>query len=191
MKIALDPGHGGMFPGAIGLVPFELREKDVTLAICLKIGKLLKSGGHQAILTRSTDQELSPNIARDLELRAEAANRANADLLVSVHCNAFSDPNPEGVEVWYRPNSQPSENLARALQQALVAKFSDHLNRGIKPKDLLLFRHAQMPACHVETEFITNPVQLEFLASVANREALASAIAQGLLQFAAALSKKS
>lgn len=186
MKIALDPGHGGIYTGAIGTVPYELREKDVTLAICLKMKDLLKAAGHKVILTRSSDVHLAEAMREDLRQRAEIANLAAADLLVSVHCNAFSDPNPEGIETWHRPHSAASEKLARAVQTALMAKFGNHLNRRVKAKDLLLFRHANMPACHVETEFLTNPAQLEFLASEFNQAAIAGAIAEGVLQMAKA-----
>jgi N-acetylmuramoyl-L-alanine amidase len=183
MKIALDPGHGGIFSGAIGTVPFELHEKDVVWNICSKLAVLLKKSGHQVVLTRNGDANLDKNMHRDLQKRAELINRANPNVLISVHCNAFSDPHPEGFEYWHRPDSQPAEALARALQQSLAKTFSDHLNRGIKPKDLALFRLTQAPACHIETEFITNPTQLEFLASDFNQEKIAYAIAQALQQF--------
>ena len=184
MRIALDPGHGGMFPGAIGTVPFDLHEKDVTLAICLRIRKLLRKNRHQAVLTRNKDMHLDSHLDADLRKRAEIANRAQADFLISVHCSAFSDPNPEGIECWYQPGSKRAQQLAVAIQTALTSRFSDHLNRGVKPKDLLIFRHAQMPACHIETEFLTNPAQLEFLASEANQHEIAQAITDGLLHLA-------
>lgn len=185
MKIALDPGHGGIFPGAIGLVPFELKEKDVTLAICTKMGNLLRKQGHKIVLTRDSDTNLDANVKRDLRKRAELANHAQADLLVSVHCNAYSDPNPEGIETWYLAENKRSETLARTVQQALAVTFSDHLNRGVKAKDLLLFRQLAMPACHVEAEYLTNSTQLEFLASDFNQEKIAHALTQGVLNFAA------
>lgn len=184
MKIALDPGHGGIFPGAIGTVPFELYEKDVAWAICAKLAALLKKNRHQVVLTRHGDVNLDKNINQDLRKRAEIATRAGADLLLSVHCNAFSDPHPEGIECWYRPESPDAEALARTLQQTLAKTFSDHLNRGIKPKNLALFRHLHIPACQIETEFITNPAQLEFLASEFNQEKIAQTLAHALQQFA-------
>lgn len=185
MKIALDPGHGGIFPGAIGLVPFELKEKDVTLAICMKMSNLLKKQGHKVLLTRDGDLNLDSNVAHDVRMRAELANEARADLLVSVHCNAYSDHNPEGIETWYQAENKRSETLARTIQQALAVTFADHLNRGVKAKDLLLFRTLAMPACHIETEYLTNPTQLEFLASDFNQEKIAQALVQGVLNFSA------
>jgi N-acetylmuramoyl-L-alanine amidase len=184
MRITLDPGHGGIFPGAIGVNPFELREKDVTLALCLKMGKLLKQAGHQVIFTRHDDRHLDENLSTDLRKRIECANSAAAEVFVSLHCNAYSDPNPEGIETLYFPESPLSEKLARAIQDSLVSTFVDHVNRGVKPKELFPLRLARMPACQVETEFISNPAQLEFLASPTNQENLARAIADGINDFA-------
>lgn len=185
MKIMLDPGHGGIFPGAIGLVPYELREKDVTLAVCTKLSSLLKKRGHKVLLTRKDDKNLDNNLTRDAYKRAELANQAKADIFVSVHCNAYSDPNPEGIETWYRPESKRGETLARTIQQALAAAFPEHLNRGVRAKELLLLHQLEMPACHVETEYLTNPTQLEFLASDFNQEKIAQALSQGILSFTA------
>ncbi len=184
MKIALDPGHGGIFPGAIGVNPFELREKDVMLSLVLKIGKLLKQNGHQIIYTRHEDAHLDENVRADLLKRIACANENKAELFVSLHCNAYSDPNPEGIETLYYPESPLSEKLARAIQDSVVSTFTDHVNRGVKPKDLFLLRHAQMPACQLETEFISNPAQLEFLAAPANQDHLASAVADGISDYA-------
>jgi N-acetylmuramoyl-L-alanine amidase len=184
MRIALDPGHGGIFPGAIGINPFELREKDVMLALCLKVGKRLKKSGHQVIFTRHEDRHLDENLRADLRKRMECANAAKAEVFVSLHCNAYSDPNPEGIETLYYPESPVSEKLARAIQDSLVSAFVDHVNRGVKPKELFMLRFAHMPACQVETEFISNPAQLEFLASPTNQENLAQAIADGIIDFA-------
>jgi N-acetylmuramoyl-L-alanine amidase len=189
MRIALDPGHGGIFPGAIGLNPFELREKDIMLALGLKVGKLLKQNGHQVIFTRHSDTHLDENLRADLLKRVACANDAKADVFVSLHCNAYSDPNPEGIETLYYPDSSMGEKLARTIQDSVVSVFADHVNRGVKPKDVFLLRFAQMPACQLEIEFISNPVQLEFLAAPENQEHLARAIADGILDFAETFTK--
>jgi N-acetylmuramoyl-L-alanine amidase len=131
---------------------------------------------------------LDENLRADLLKRIVQANDAKADVFVSLHCNAYSDPNPEGIETLYHPDSPASEKLARLIQDSVVSTFADHVNRGVKPKDLFLLRHAQMPACQLETEFISNPAQLEFLASTANQDNLASAIADGISDFAEAQS---
>jgi len=183
MKIVIDPGHGGMFPGAVGTNPFVVNEKDVTLAICLFLSKMLKKQGHEVTLTRNRDVHLAPELQADLMKRAEIANNARAHVFVSVHCNAYTDPNPEGIETYYFPGSPRNERLANSVQEAMIAAFANHLNRGVKPKDFLVLQHATMPACLVETEFLTNPTQLEFLAVERNQEAIAQAIAAGIKKF--------
>jgi N-acetylmuramoyl-L-alanine amidase len=91
-RVALDPGHGGSDPGAIG--PSGVREKDVTLAIARKIAPVLAREGMQVVLTRDDDRFVS------LEERTARANSFGADLFVSVHCNAAENRGKRGVETY-------------------------------------------------------------------------------------------
>lgn len=90
--VALDAGHGGSDPGAIG--PTGVREKDVTLAIAQLAAKALARDGVAAVLTRDTDRYVS------LEERTARANAAGADLFISIHCNAAERPSKRGVETY-------------------------------------------------------------------------------------------
>ncbi len=90
--VALDAGHGGSDPGAIG--PSGVREKDVTLAIAQLAAKALARDGVAAVLTRDTDRYVS------LEERTARANAAGADLFISIHCNAAERPTKRGVETY-------------------------------------------------------------------------------------------
>jgi N-acetylmuramoyl-L-alanine amidase len=91
-RVALDPGHGGVDPGAMG--PGGAREKDITLAIARKVAPTLARDGLQVILTRDDDRSVS------LEERTARANSFNADLFVSIHCNAAENHNKRGVETY-------------------------------------------------------------------------------------------
>jgi N-acetylmuramoyl-L-alanine amidase len=91
-RVALDPGHGGTDPGAIG--PGGVREKDVTLAIAKKIAPVLARDGIQVVLTRDDDRFVS------LEERTARANSFGADLFVSIHCNAAENHGKRGVETY-------------------------------------------------------------------------------------------
>lgn len=86
--IVIDPGHGGKFPGASGNYS---REQDVTLKIALRLGKAIEENFKdvKVIYTRTTDTELASIKAVDLRERINIANRANADLLISIHCNSM------------------------------------------------------------------------------------------------------
>ncbi len=90
--VVVDAGHGGHDAGAIG--PHGLREKDVTLNIARKLADKLRAAGLTVVLTRDSDDYVA------LSERTRIANEANADLFVSVHCNAARRRKLEGVETW-------------------------------------------------------------------------------------------
>jgi N-acetylmuramoyl-L-alanine amidase len=83
--IVIDPGHGGKDPGCNGVT---FKEKDVSLAVALKLGKLIEENYKdvKVIYTRTTD------VFVELEDRAQIANKAKADLFISIHCNAAGKP---------------------------------------------------------------------------------------------------
>ncbi len=103
--IMIDAGHGGKDPGARG---FGLMEKDVNLRMALILGKMLKERGFRVLYTRTTDDFLA------LEERTALANAKKADLFISVHCNAHTDPSMAGLETY-------SLNLARTPDAVRVA----------------------------------------------------------------------
>ena len=92
--VVIDAGHGGKFPGAhYGGV----YEKDLTLKVALKLGKLIEDGmpGVKVVYTRTTDKTLGSDLATDLQARADIANKAGGDLFISIHANAA--PKATGV----------------------------------------------------------------------------------------------
>ncbi len=105
IRIMLDPGHGGIDPGAIS--ESGLREKDVVLEITRKVKDLLEIKGYGVFITRNKDRFIS------LRKRARMANRRKADLFASIHANAAVNHLARGTETfYYAPASDP---LARAL----------------------------------------------------------------------------
>ena len=106
-RIVIDPGHGGHDPGAVGLN--GIMEKEVVLAISLKLRELLKEElGLDVVMTRSTD------VFIPLEERTAIANKVNADLFVSVHANAAPNRLASGIETYYL-------NLAKTEKAAQLA----------------------------------------------------------------------
>ncbi|MBD9137425.1 MAG: N-acetylmuramoyl-L-alanine amidase [Alistipes shahii] len=92
--VVIDAGHGGKFPGAYYGGVYE---KDLTLKVALKLGKLVEEGmpGVKVVYTRSTDKTLGADLAADLQARADIANKAGGDLFISIHANAA--PRATGV----------------------------------------------------------------------------------------------
>lgn len=106
-RVVVDPGHGGHDPGAVG--PNGVQEKDVVLAIGLKLRSLLKEElGLDVVMTRSTD------VFIPLEERTAIANKVNADLFLSVHANAALNRSAAGIETYYL-------NLAKTDKVAQLA----------------------------------------------------------------------
>jgi len=92
--VVIDPGHGGKDPGAVGVT--KTKEKDVVLTVGLLLGKKIKKAFPEIkiIYTRSTDEFIG------LAERASKANKAGADLFISLHCNAAHNKNAFGLETW-------------------------------------------------------------------------------------------
>jgi N-acetylmuramoyl-L-alanine amidase len=106
-RIVIDPGHGGHDPGAVG--PSGLQEKDVVLAVGLRLRELIREElGLDVVMTRSTD------VFIPLEERTAIANKVNADLFLSVHANAAANRNAAGIETYYL-------NLAKTEKAAQLA----------------------------------------------------------------------
>ncbi|MBU3189489.1 N-acetylmuramoyl-L-alanine amidase [Clostridium bowmanii] len=180
-KIVLDAGHGGNDPGAIG--PTGLKEKDVTLAITLKVGSILVKNGVETIYTRTTDNiPWSTNEAQNLQARCDISNSAKPNYFVSIHENSFSAPSATGIETYYFTGSVAGQKLAQAVQTELV-KVTGNVDRKIKTTSgLYVIKHVDATSILVESAFISNPEDERLLATQAYQYTLAKAIATGILK---------
>ncbi len=108
--IVIDAGHGGVDPGSIG--PTGTYEKNITLSISKMLAKRINDEpGLTAVLTRKGDYYISPND------RPKLATKAKADLLVSIHADAFTTPQPRGGSVWVLSKGRADSELGRLLEQ--------------------------------------------------------------------------
>jgi N-acetylmuramoyl-L-alanine amidase len=171
--VVIDPGHGGPDPGAIGIN--GLREVNVILPISLEVAALLQQQGIQVVMTRQDDRDLS------LESRVQTAERADADLFISIHANAISlnRPDVNGLETFY--SSSRSQALAQSIQDSMLQATGMN-NRGVKQARFYVIRHTSMPSVLVEVGFVTGAQDAPRLADPAFRSVLAEAIAQGILR---------
>lgn len=109
--VAIDAGHGGHDPGSVG--PAGTYEKHITLSIAKKLeSKINREPGMRAIMTRSGDYYISPN------RRPEIAREKKADLLISIHADAFSQPQPRGGSVWVLSTRRADTELGRWLEKS-------------------------------------------------------------------------
>lgn len=168
--VVVDPGHGGRDPGAVGIG--GLREKDVVLDISQQVSSLLEQQGIQTILTRSDDREI------DLAPRVNLAERANADLFVSIHANAATR-NANGAETFYY---QSGYQLAQSIQRSIIEE-TDMIDRGVKQARFFVLTRTSMPAALVEVGFVTGTEDAARLQTASFRNVMAEAIAQGILRY--------
>lgn len=119
-RIVIDPGHGGYDTGTIG--PHGLLEKDLCLDVALRLGHLIKENipSAEVIYTRTED------IHVPLEERTTIANRANADLFLSIHANSSDSQQTRGVETYYLNFASSQESMALATRENALTQSSLH-----------------------------------------------------------------
>ena len=171
--IMIDPGHGGRDPGAVGRN--GLQEKEINTFIARRLQRTLEQRGYRTAMTRTQDVEV------DLQPRVDIAERANATIFVSIHANAISLSRPEvnGLETYYFSTGR---NLARAIHSS-VLRSTDMRDRGVRQARFYVLRNTSMPAVLVETGFVTGREDAARFQSMAAREQIADAIAQGIIDY--------
>jgi N-acetylmuramoyl-L-alanine amidase len=128
--IVIDPGHGGRDPGALGSMS---REKDITLAIALKTGEYIQQNikNVTVIYTRKDDSYV------DLYDRPKIANKANADLFISIHANWADSKKVVGAETYVMGHAKDQANLEVAMNENSVMLLEDDYStkyEGFDPK---------------------------------------------------------
>ena len=126
--IVIDAGHGGKDPGSIGNNSYE---KNITLAISLELGRIIKENlpGIKIIYTRKDDSFPS------LYERAEIANKNNADLFISIHCDAFTSPSVRGTSTFIMGLSKSNANFNVAKRENSVIELEENSEEVYKDFD--------------------------------------------------------
>ena len=197
-RIAINAGHGGRDPGNM---EGRRMEKTYTLDLAIDLARHLKAAGFQVVFIRSSDRFIA------LPDRAAEANRAEADLYVSLHFNGFDGPGNDavqGLETYcLTPAGAPSSNdaqrhgrmagfdanrfdrenvtLAHLVHRAILDQtpLADRGVRRARFKELTLLR---MPGLLVEGGYMTHPGDTRLMDSKKSRDQLAAAIADGILR---------
>jgi len=209
--VVIDAGHGGAKPGAIGK---KCKEKELTLQMALKLGKLIEENYPDVtvVYTRKTDVDI------DLSERARMANRAKADLFLSIHCNSWSSSTPTGVETYVMglsqsranmevakkenadPNSPESYVMFAMYQNAYLDKSLDFaqaiqdqykksiktINRGVKQAEIFVLYKTSMPAVLTEVGFISNPEEEAYMMSEAGQNTIVTCIFNAFVEYKSA-----
>lgn len=179
--ICIDPGHGGSDPGACGN---GLRECDVALLVAKKVRYYLQLVGYQVVLTRETDKDVAypdASASEELQARCNVSDNANADVFVSIHCNAAASPDALGTETFHYALSNQGKKLADCINKQIVGLGL--VDRGIKSNPLYVTRHTDAVAALTELAFISNQEDAKMLATDLGQDFFARAVARGITDY--------
>ncbi len=176
--VLIDPGHGGSDSGALGPFGKTLPEKTINLYTAVKLRRELQKLGATVFMTRSSDIEVS------LAKRVELNRSLRPDLFISVHGNSLDDDvnaaAVQGVSTWYR------EGLSGTFAKSLYNFVWNDLgrpSRGFHQANLYVARPTWTPSVIIETGFLCNPIEAEWMAENGSQSELANAIARGIVNY--------
>lgn len=172
--IVIDAGHGGQDPGATSCTGYY--EKTVNLQVARKTASLLRQRGLKVVMTREGDEFI------ELEERAAIANRNNAQLFVSIHCDSIERSSKQGFTIYVaRSGSRASRQAAEAIAQAMAKTGID--KQGVREADYKVLIYTQGPAVLVELGYLSNYQEAGLLRDSSFQNRLAEAIAEGIIDF--------
>jgi N-acetylmuramoyl-L-alanine amidase len=172
--IVLDPGHGGSDTGACGKL--DTYEKEINLAVAMRLQALLEQAGVNVILTRTADKFIG------LYERCYFANSHRADLFISIHTNSHPNPGIHGIEVFHYPGTK----LARRLAAQVLDRITQSTGLqplGVKTNNFVVIRETVMPSILVELGFLSNYWEERLLKSADFRDKAAIGIFNGIIGF--------
>jgi N-acetylmuramoyl-L-alanine amidase len=159
LRVAIDPGHGGRDPGAVGYI----REIDACYPAAQFLAQELIQRQHEAWFTHSPPLQ---GQKMPLAARYNAANAMQADLYVSLHCNAAESEEALGFEVWTSPGDTESDEYAEAILTT-VSGVHVRVDRSDGDMDkeaaFAVLTGTHMPAVLVELGFVTNRQEAQLL----------------------------
>ena len=217
--IVIDPGHGGKDPGTLGTGRYSATEKDIALDISLKLGSYLNNQYPDLTVIYTRDDDTFVKLSK----RAEIANTNQADLFISIHCDAFTSESVYGTTSYVMGAHKTQSNLEVAMREnssillednfdieysgfdpnepesyiALTLYQSENINyglnfaskvqkefkvkakrkdRGIKQAGFLVLSRATMPSVLIETGFLTNKSEEDYLNTEKGRIEIATGI---------------
>lgn len=189
--IVIDAGHGGEDGGTSSAA--GVLEKDLNLSVAFALRDLFEAAGIPVVMTRSEDillydrnvdfqgrKKMLDLAARRIvaeKTAAAAAENGGTSLFISIHMNAFPQPQYSGMQVWYSTGHPLSTEVAGSIQAASVAVMPEN-HRQIKAagSNIYLLDRIQSPAVLVECGFLSNPAEAEKLAREDYRHTLAALI---------------
>ncbi len=164
VTIVLDAGHGGMDSGCVSVTGYE--EKNINLAIMLKVRDMCRSMGYKVVTTRDTDVSIHDDGVKgagnqkksDMDNRLAIFNKYHGAVCVSIHQNQYTQPQYWGAQMFYSKTNSLNESFAGVMQKQFVSKLQPDNKRETKPteKEIFLTYFTKNPSLMVECGFLSN-----------------------------------
>ena len=175
--IAIDPGHGGDDEGCSR---GDVYEKEINLEIAGYLSTRLQELGFDVVMTREDNRT-----ALSLEERVRIAEDSGADIYVSIHQNACEqqESSVQGIETWYCKRTEGSERLARLVHKGALEKTGAKERQICESSDLYVLRETSIPACLIETGFLSDSGERKLLCDPIYQDKIAAGIAWGIYYY--------
>lgn len=191
-RIVIDAGHGLPDGGAVSENGVE--ECNLNLQIAMLLQERLECNGYDVIMTRSTENNIADSDKQgsireikvsDLNNRVKIANESNADFMISIHMNKYSESKYWGWQTFYSKNSENGKKLANLIQNSISKNIYDRQNKrtplsidGIKIVD-----KTNIPVVIVECGFLSNSEDLRLLQTEEYQDKIVTGIIEGILEY--------
>lgn len=189
--IVLDAGHGDIDGGAVGAS--GTIEKDINLAVCLKLQAMLEKCGAHVLVTRADDGAIVDKEGKsvrqvkrdDLNLRRNMRDNSNAQIFVSIHMNKFPDEKYGGAQVFYSSKPDNSKVLGELIQKNLVDIVDGTNTRKAKKADnsIYILKESTIPSVIVECGFLSNRNEEKLLKTDEYQQKIAWAVFAGIEEY--------
>ncbi|KAB3535509.1 N-acetylmuramoyl-L-alanine amidase CwlD [Alkaliphilus pronyensis] len=187
--IVIDPGHGGIDPGAVGRS--GVVEKDINLAIAKYLREYLEQSGSYVIMTRETDTGLysqSGSIRNkkneDLRNRKDIVRNSKGDIFIIIHLNSFPQRQYYGAQSFYASDNPQGKMLAKIIQEEFKNILDENNKRVALPKDnIYLLRGLEIPTVLLECGFLSNSTEEKKLADKNYQKKIAWSIYVGIQRY--------
>lgn len=188
--IVIDPGHGGIDPGKVGLYGED--EKYINLKIAMKLKKLLKSAGAKVILTRKDNEGLYiDNVSdsiwyknEDMIKRRRIIRDSKGDVVISIHMNSYPDTTVFGPQAFYYEESSNGEKLAKLVQEELIdVSFKPNKREAKGNSNYIILKGNKIPSLVVECGFLSNLQEEQMLNKDKYQQNIAWAIMKGIVRY--------
>jgi len=188
--IGIDPGHGGIDPGAVG--KNGISENEINLNISLKLKRFIEQSGGIVVITRDDKKGLyTENLGstkqkktEDLKKRREIINRGKCDIFLTIHLNSFPQSKYYGAQTFYKSGCKESKKLAIIVQEELRrALDTDNKRMPQEREDVYLLKEVEVPSILIECGFLSNSREEKLLSDDRYQEKIAWAIYIGIMKY--------